>query len=215
MKDYYEILGIPPNASFEQIRQIYRKLALLYHPDTTPLDPAYAQEKIKALIEAYEILADPRKRAAYDLRRGSIPGLGARQTPPRPQASPTKLDFGPLRRGETLTRRFTVTNLGGPVRKINFICSEEKSWFRVTKVTPFSAVTSYLLVIEVTVETRTLCSGQRYAGWIAVDFDGVATRVSLELWVAAVPARASPSYPASPSALNSRSKSSPQLSLIS
>jgi curved DNA-binding protein CbpA len=148
IKDYYEILGVPPNASFEQIRKMYHGLALLYHPDTTRLDPAYAQEKMKVLIEAYEVLSDPRKRAEYDLQRENILGLGTRPRPPRPQASPTTLDFGLLRRGETLTRRFTVTNLGGPVRKINFICSDEKSWFRITKVTPFSAATPCPLAVD-------------------------------------------------------------------
>jgi Tol biopolymer transport system component len=214
IKDYYEILGVPPNASFEQIRKMYHGLALLYHPDTTRLDPAYAQEKMKVLIEAYEVLSDPRKRAEYDLQRENILGLGTRPRPPRPQASPTTLDFGLLRRGETLTRRFTVTNLGGPVRKINFICSDEKSWFRITKVTPFSAATPCPLAVEVTVETRTLCSGQRYVGWVIVDFDGVSTRVSLGLWVAAGPEVAPLSSPEYLSVSESRSKSSPRPFLV-
>jgi molecular chaperone DnaJ len=64
-KDYYEILGVPRDASEDQIKQAYRKLALKYHPDKNKGNPK-AEEKFKEATEAYEILRDPKKRASYD-----------------------------------------------------------------------------------------------------------------------------------------------------
>nr|BAL54757.1 curved DNA-binding protein [uncultured Chloroflexota bacterium] len=64
-KDYYRILGIDRNASAEEIRQAYRKLAKQYHPDRNPGDKA-AEEKFKEINEAYQVLSDPQKRAHYD-----------------------------------------------------------------------------------------------------------------------------------------------------
>lgn len=64
-RDYYEVLGVHRNASEEDIKKSYRKLALKYHPDRNPGDKA-AEEKFKELGEAYEALSDPEKRALYD-----------------------------------------------------------------------------------------------------------------------------------------------------
>ncbi|GBD06626.1 Curved DNA-binding protein [bacterium HR21] len=64
-KDYYAILGIEPSASPEEIKRAYRKLALQYHPDRNPGNKE-AEERFKEIAEAYEVLADPEKRAKYD-----------------------------------------------------------------------------------------------------------------------------------------------------
>ncbi|MDR3351672.1 MAG: molecular chaperone DnaJ [Zoogloeaceae bacterium] len=64
-KDYYEILGINRDASEDEIKKAYRKLAMKYHPDRNP-DSASAEEKFKEVKEAYEILSDAQKRSAYD-----------------------------------------------------------------------------------------------------------------------------------------------------
>jgi curved DNA-binding protein len=63
-KDYYKIMGLERNASTDDIKKSYRKLARKYHPDVSK--ESNAEEKFKSLGEAYEVLKDPQKRAAYD-----------------------------------------------------------------------------------------------------------------------------------------------------
>lgn len=65
-KDYYEILGVPRNATPEEIKKAYRRLALKYHPDRNPHNRKEAEEKFREISEAYEVLMDPQKRALYD-----------------------------------------------------------------------------------------------------------------------------------------------------
>lgn len=78
-KDYYQILGVDRNAQPEEIKRAYRKLARKYHPDVS--HEANAEERFKELGEAYEVLRDPQKRAAYD-RLGSGWHAGEDFSPP-------------------------------------------------------------------------------------------------------------------------------------
>lgn len=64
-RDYYEILGVDRNASKEELKKAYRKLAMQYHPDRNPDDKS-AEEKFKEAAEAYEVLNDEQKKANYD-----------------------------------------------------------------------------------------------------------------------------------------------------
>jgi molecular chaperone DnaJ len=66
-RDYYEVLGLAKNASEEDIKKAYRKLAMKHHPDRNQTNDAKkAEEKFKEAKEAYEILKDSNRRAAYD-----------------------------------------------------------------------------------------------------------------------------------------------------
>src|SRR5438874_1892703 len=64
-RDYYEVLGVARGAPEDEIKRAYRKLAVKFHPDKNPDDP-HAEEKFKELGEAYDVLIDVDKRAAYD-----------------------------------------------------------------------------------------------------------------------------------------------------
>ncbi|GHT96996.1 chaperone protein DnaJ [Spirochaetia bacterium] len=78
-RDYYEVLGIQKGASKDDIKKAYRKLAIQYHPDKNPGNKA-AEEKFKEASEAYEILSDDQKKAAYDqFGHAGVEGMGGGQ----------------------------------------------------------------------------------------------------------------------------------------
>jgi molecular chaperone DnaJ len=87
-RDYYDILGVPKNASDDDIKKAYRKLAMKYHPDRNQGDEAKkAEDKFKEAKEAYEMLSDPQKRAAYDQfgHAGVDPNMGMGRGGPGPE----------------------------------------------------------------------------------------------------------------------------------
>jgi molecular chaperone DnaJ len=78
-KDYYEILGVAENASQDEIKKAYRKLAKKHHPDANPDDPE-TEERFKEISEAYRVLSDPERRQKYDRMRkfGGMDAFGGR-----------------------------------------------------------------------------------------------------------------------------------------
>jgi molecular chaperone DnaJ len=89
MRDPYEVLGVTKGTSKDEIKKAYRRLAVKYHPDRNPGNKE-AEEKFKEATEAYEILADDRKRQAYD--QFGFQGLSG-------MGGPTQQDFSPIFQG--------------------------------------------------------------------------------------------------------------------
>jgi curved DNA-binding protein len=80
-KDYYKVLDVPPEASADEIKKAFRKAARAYHPDINTAPDSEA--RFKDVNEAFEVLKDPERRAAYDeLRKGPQPGSGPYRAPP-------------------------------------------------------------------------------------------------------------------------------------
>ena len=74
-RDYYEVLGVGKDASADEIKHAYKKLAIKYHPDKNPGDKE-AEEKFKEAAEAYDVLSNPEKRKNYDQFGFNAPGGG-------------------------------------------------------------------------------------------------------------------------------------------
>src|SRR5271156_5888610 len=107
-EDYYEVLGVSRDVSEQELKSAYRKQALKYHPDRNPGDNA-AEEKFKQASEAYQVLCDPDKRAAYD--RFGHAGLGAQGFPGSPFGA--SVDLGDIF-GDLFGEMF---NMGGASRR--------------------------------------------------------------------------------------------------
>lgn len=81
-KNYYQSLGVSANATADEIKSAYRKLAIKYHPDHNPNNPL-AEEKFKEINEAHQVLSDAEQRARYDGQRSSFQEARVQHTPPR------------------------------------------------------------------------------------------------------------------------------------
>lgn len=84
MKDFYHVLGVSEDATQAEIRTAYRRQARAVHPDCSDEDG----QSFRELQEAYDVLGNPQRRRAYDRRRGSRYGSGARVEPVRPSSAP-------------------------------------------------------------------------------------------------------------------------------
>src|SRR5258706_669083 len=127
---YYEVLEIPKSATSEQIRKAYLDLVKVWHPDRFIHDlnlHARAQEKLKAVNEAYSILSNSAKRRDYDAQLGRMspqsqnrpsptPAASSQSQPPNIRVSVSSLDFGSITQGQIKSLSFTITNTGGPVK---------------------------------------------------------------------------------------------------
>ena len=172
MKDYYDILDIPITATPDAIKTRYRQLVRIYHPDrfVNELDKRYAERKLQEINEAYAALMGVRSELGAPSRRVRLPS---------PIVEPAVLDFGELRPGQQPRLRFQVDNTGAEASTINFVCSEDGGWFRVTKGRRVVEDSPFPLEFEVIAELDTPVPAGVYDGWIEINMDGVTTRVQL------------------------------------
>jgi len=118
---YYDILGVPEDASQEEIREAYRKLAFRWHPDRHGGDP-WAEERFKQIAAAYSVLRDPQSRAEYDARLRS-PEPEEREPSPEERMNVEVAVFLFFR--EMYKYAFALLLMKVPLRKIAGLLVEE------------------------------------------------------------------------------------------
>ncbi|MEB3212119.1 MAG: J domain-containing protein [Leptolyngbyaceae bacterium] len=118
-QSYYAILGVSPWASPIEVRRAYRELSKRYHPDTTHLPVAIAQEKFHVLNQAYATLSNPEKRKLYDLNHGysrvsvmQVPSTVRNQRSSNPSFSSRSAYLDPSDRPLSSGELFAVLLLG-------------------------------------------------------------------------------------------------------
>lgn len=116
MKDYYKILQVDPEAESDVITAAYRRLARKYHPDV--YKEADATAKMQEINEAYEVLGDEEKRQRYDRQNFRKARPKAAEPAPKIIVSPSSLDLGTMKFGETRTGEIRITNEGSPINGI-------------------------------------------------------------------------------------------------
>ncbi|MEZ4733035.1 MAG: DnaJ domain-containing protein [Caldilineaceae bacterium] len=175
MDRYYQILELPPTATQEEIKSQYKQLVRLNHPDrfVALQDKVSAEEKLKAINEAYTCLTAP---------VATFLPIKYPLTPLDLTVTPTMLDFGSLSPNVRATRRFQVRFDEGIAENADFTCSEENSWFRMARVTHIYGADHSILEFDVAVDTRDLLP-QTYQGWIDVYLDGTPITIPLSLQV--------------------------------
>ena len=209
-EDYYEILGVGPDSSAEEIKEAYRYKANILHPDRLMGAPesvrCRAEEELKRVNRAYEILGDAPKRQQYHAEwiRQRAEKKGA-LAPPKPVVDPLKIRFGDVEQGETKRASFIIRNAGGPYGRIWI--SNPDSWVRV--VGWASLTTSDELPLEVEIEAEGEEWGKSYLEYIKVKLDDEETQVRMELQTRPEPAREKEAPSGIPTAVPSPSRASP------
>ncbi len=182
MKNHYDLLGLSPDATPEEIKDAYRMMAMVWHPDRFSGNlklRKFAEERFKEINGAYEVLSDPAKRRTYDEEGRFV------TQKPKPVVAPKIIDFGEIEHGGVVSKAFQVENQGGPAKELNFDYPPG-SWFQLGKITPVSEKEMFPLKVDVRVETEELSPGETYEGNIIVDLDGEKAEVKVRVMIVAV-----------------------------
>lgn len=172
-KDYYQILGISPDASSKEIKECYKKLMMENHPDRFKgLKAKYqaegdevllevleekirqADEACKFINEAYEALSDPELRKAYDEET-----YEPKVPVPEIVVKPTKLSFGTLNEGQRKSESFTIENKGGPAVAVEIYWEDDPDWGELV-IEPDPEET-FPIEVTVKVDTTGIPSGSK------------------------------------------------------
>ncbi len=174
-EDYYEILGVDPEASAEEIRHAYRAKLMDYHPDrqrgATEAVQRLAAEKLKEVISAGVVLRDPEKRRQFHAEW--LPRKG----PPKLEVSPTYIRFNDSLPGQRQHSSFVVRNIGGPYTTIRV--GNPDSWLRVTGVE--SMADDDELPLRVELEAQGQEADKTYMEGVTVHLDHATVTVGVEL----------------------------------
>lgn len=201
-KDYYQLLGVQPDADQETIKRIYRRLIQLYHPDVA--GASVDQDRIRELNEADEVLSDPERRARYDqfYRTQKVKTEPSQDTsayeesedwdaaddwestadsPPIPTLSPDQVDLGVLRSNETRSLTFSPDNLGGPATQWKLTHHPNEPWLSVTTQSE-----TFPSPITLRINPSLLQPGRRYTAEVIFALDGATTSALIKFHVAGI-----------------------------
>ncbi len=180
-EDYYEILQVHPLAEPEVIDAAYKKLAAKYHPDRNP--SPVAQEKMKKINVAHDILSDTEQRKRYDSewlqKKGSTTSSEKDRAlaKPKPVIEPTYIKFKNVKAGEVRRASFLIFNSGGPYSKVHSDSSE--SWLIITDYN--SLTPSDELPLKVNIQALATNWNMTYSGSIRIELDEVKATLPIEL----------------------------------
>ncbi|MEZ4611565.1 MAG: J domain-containing protein [Caldilineaceae bacterium] len=174
MNDPHRTLDLPYDATPDEIRERYRQLVRIFHPDRyrQDADRAYAEAKLKEINEAYELLIS---RVPADQRGVSLP---------EPVIWPERVDFGVVPHGEAVQRRVQIGNSGAQAKALQLHTGDGQSWFTIVKGQRLNAAQPLPLNLEIEANTAELTPGRQYESWIEIDMDGVRARIPLTVDVA-------------------------------
>lgn len=170
-EDFYEILGVSPDTSQEEIKKAFRRLALKYHPDTSNGNKK-TEERFKRICQAYEVLGDPQKRQQYHFR-------------PKPVVDPPYVRFDDIPAKTIKIGSFIIRNEGGPYSEIWF--ADPDSWIKVTNYVSLTDSDELPLRVDFRAEGEDW--GKSYSEIIRVKLDEEETQVRIELRTRTRPAR--------------------------
>jgi len=187
-ENYYEILGVNPNASEEEIKNAYRDKALIFHPDRLrnlrEEARRWAEERMKRVNKAYETLRDPQKRKQYDADYLQEENESATthkqehtQSKPIIVIEPPQIFFRDVIVGELKSSSFTIRNIGGPYKRLFF--NNPNSWVKITRW--FSLNDDSELPIKVEIEAIGEEWDKTYTEFIVFKFDEEVAVVKVEL----------------------------------
>jgi ribosomal protein L24E len=173
-EDCYDTLGVHPEASQDVIKVTWKRLAKIYHSDAmsgaASRDVLAAQEKLKKINEAYDLLKDTDRRRTYDQWRT------LRSQPPRPTITPSNLNFGAVPPGELRTERVVIDNRGGPVTgEINFSLANDPSSFSLA----IGETNGFPISVDISIDTSDFSSDQSVRDTFTVTLDGISAEASL------------------------------------
>jgi len=177
-KDYYKILQVHRLAEPDVVKAAYRKLAQTYAPDINP-DPS-ANDIMKDINEAYEVLSDPERKKRYDAKWDRREGPRRDETP-KPVAEPPAIRFDNIDAGKTVMSSFIVRNDGGAYTKLNV--DDPGSWLKVTKADKVNPNQPDVLPARVDIAAEGPSWGSSYTDYITITLVNEKTGISGETQV--------------------------------
>jgi hypothetical protein len=216
-KDYYEILEVSPEAAQEDIRKARDRQALNYHPDKNPgctgAMRKLAEEKIKNIIEAYEVIGNPQKRKEYHSE------WLKKNNKPKPVVDPPYIFIENIPPKTVQYSSFIIRNEGGDYSDEIWF-SDPKSWVKVVRFTSLNDSGQLPLQVDIAAEGEDW--GKTYLEIIKVRLDNEETQLKIELRTQPEPTRKTDyvstafqtSYPSAPAQSVPRSKRSALTKLI-